>query len=86
MKQVIGGVCIDCGAEYEAGDHTYTCSKCGGVLEICYDYRYIKSQLTREKLQNRKEYSLWRYLELLPIAAESKLSPLRVGWSPLYRA
>jgi threonine synthase len=35
---------------------------------------------------NRKEYSLWRYLELLPIATGSKLSPLRVGWSPLYRA
>jgi threonine synthase len=54
-------------------------------MEIIYDYRYIKSQLTREKLLSRKEYSLWRYLELLPVEEGSKLSPLRVGWSPLYR-
>ncbi|MDR2798655.1 MAG: threonine synthase [Treponema sp.] len=85
-KNILGAVCITCGAEHEAEDHTYTCTKCGGVLEIIYDYRYIKSQLTREKLLNRREYSLWRYLELLPIAEGSKLSPLRVGWSPLYRA
>lgn len=84
-KNVIAAVCIICGAEHEAGDHTYTCTKCGGVLDIIYDYRYIKSQLTREKLMNRREYSLWRYRELLPIAEGSKLSPLRVGWSPLYQ-
>lgn len=85
-KNIIGAVCITCGAEHEAGDLTYTCTKCGGVLDIIYDYRYIKSQLTREKLMNRQEYSLWRYLELLPIAEGSTLSPLRVGWSPLYPA
>ncbi|MDR0722974.1 MAG: threonine synthase [Treponema sp.] len=85
-KNITGAVCSTCGAEQEAGDLTYTCTKCGGVLDIIYDYRYIKSQLTREKLMNRREYSLWRYLELLPIAEGSTLSPLRVGWSPLYRA
>jgi threonine synthase len=29
---------------------------------------------------------MWRYLELLPIEEGSRLTPLRIGWSPLYRA
>jgi threonine synthase len=28
---------------------------------------------------------MWRYLDLLPIEEGSKLSPLRAGWSPLYK-
>jgi threonine synthase len=86
VKNVTGAVCIACGAEHEAKDDTYTCEKCGGALEIVYDYRYIKNRLNREKLAARKEYSLWRYRDFLPIAEDAKLSPLRVGWSPLYRA
>ncbi|MDR3341397.1 MAG: threonine synthase [Treponema sp.] len=86
MKHVIGAVCIKCGAEHEANDHTYTCTKCGGILDIQYDYTYIKSQLNREKLISRNDDSMWRYRELLPIEEGSRLTPLRVGWSPLYRA
>ncbi|MDR1443490.1 MAG: threonine synthase [Treponema sp.] len=86
MRNVINAVCISCGAEYEAGDHTYTCPVCGGVLEINYDYDYIKSVLTKEKLAERRDPTLWRYMELLPIEEGSELSPLRVGGSPLYRA
>ncbi|MDR2434374.1 MAG: threonine synthase [Treponema sp.] len=85
MKNVKAAVCIKCGAEYAAGDDTYTCKKCGGVLEIVYDYNYIKSQLSREKLAARKNFSIWRYLELLPLEEGSRPGPLRVGWSPLYK-
>jgi threonine synthase len=86
MKNVISAVCINCGAEYEAGNDTYTCAKCGGVLEVNYDYGWIKSRLSREILAGRKDYSMWRYRELLPVEEDSRLTPLRVGWSPLYRA
>ncbi|MDR0377784.1 MAG: threonine synthase [Spirochaetaceae bacterium] len=86
MKNVISAVCIDCGEEHEAGEHTYTCTKCGGLLEVQYDYAYIKSRLTREVLAGRREFSIWRYRELLPVEDGSSLTPLRVGWSPLYRA
>ncbi|MDR1655523.1 MAG: threonine synthase [Treponema sp.] len=86
MKNVKGAVCVRCGAEHEANDSTLTCVKCGGMLEIVYDYEYIKTRLTREKLAERKEFSMWRYMELLPVEEGSRLSPLRAGWSPLYRA
>ncbi|MDR1574910.1 MAG: threonine synthase [Treponema sp.] len=84
MKNVKAAVCIKCGAEYAADDDTYTCKKCGGVLEIVYDYNYIKSRLSREKLAARKDFSIWRYLELLPVEEGSR-GLLRVGWSPLYK-
>jgi threonine synthase len=86
MKNVQGAVCVNCGAEYPAEDRTYTCPKCGGVLEIVYDYAYIKTVFTKEKLARRGDPTLWRYRELLPIEEDSELSPLRVGGSPLYRA
>ena len=86
MRNVLGALCIKCGAEHQAGDRTYTCPKCGGVLEIVYDYPYIKTVLTREKLAGRRDPGFWRYRELLPLGEDSAPPPLRVGGSPLYRA
>jgi threonine synthase len=85
MRNVNTAVCIKCGEEFEVGNNTYTCEKCGGILEITYDYVYIKTKLTREKLKERKDFSMWRYWELLPVEEGSMLSSLRVGWSPLYK-
>ena len=83
MKNVKCGKCIRCGREYEAVPGLTTCA-CGGVLEIVYDYEYIKTQLTREKLAARTERTMWRYRELLPVEEDTPSTPLRVGWSPLY--
>ncbi|MDR0442078.1 MAG: threonine synthase [Treponema sp.] len=93
MRNVKAAVCVKCGAEFDAGHDTYTCAKCGGVLEIVYDYEYIKSRLTKEILTSSKDFSIWRYIELLPIEEGARLSPLRgelrcmlrAGWSPLYK-
>ncbi len=83
MRNVKYGRCVRCGRTYEAVPDLTTC-KCGGILEIVYDYDYIKSRLTRKTLANRTERSMWRYRELLPIEEDTALPPLRVGWSPLY--
>jgi threonine synthase len=86
MRNVKAAICIKCGTEFPAGNETYTCTNCGGVLEIVYDYDYIKTQISREKLAAKKEYSLWRYIEFLPVEEGSQTGPLRTGWSPLYKA
>ena len=85
MRNVKTARCIKCGTEFEAGRETYTCTKCDGVLEIIYDYEYIKTQINREKLASRKDFSMWRYLEFLPVEEGSRFGPLRSGWSPLYK-
>lgn len=85
MKQVISAVCIVCGTEYEAVPTITTCKKCGGILDIRYDYEYIRSVLTKEKIAARSQ-DMWRYRELLPVEEKQTVQKLRTGWSPLYEA
>lgn len=86
MKNVISAVCVSCGAEHEANPNITTCKKCGGMLDIKYDYGYIKSIISREKMAQRRENTMWRYMEFLPVTGESKVNKLRVGWSPFYES
>lgn len=83
MKNVKYGKCVKCGRTYEATPDLTTC-ECGGILDIVYDYDYIKTRLTREKLAARRDVTMWRYRELLPIEETTENTPLRVGNSPLY--
>ena len=85
MKNVKHAKCVKCGKIYEATPNLTNCS-CGGILDIVYDYDYIKTVLTKEKLAARRDNSMWRYRELLPVEESTENTPLRVGWSPLYRA
>jgi threonine synthase len=86
MKHVSSARCISCGAEHEAVPALTTCSRCGGILDIQYDYDYIKTKLSRESLARCKDNSMWRYRDLLPLEEDSEAPPLRVGWTPLYDA
>ena len=83
MKNVKYGKCVKCGKTYAAAPDLTTC-ECGGILDIVYDYDYIKTVLTKEKLAKRQNNSMWRYRELLPVEEDTPDTPLRVGWSPLY--
>lgn len=85
MRHVKYGKCVKCGKTYEATPDLTNCA-CGGILEIVYDYEYIKSVLTKEKLAKRENRTMWRYRELLPVEENTPEPPLRVGWSPLYEA
>ena len=82
LKNVKCARCVKCGREYEATPDLTTC-ECGGILDIIYDYDYIRKDLTKEKLKSRP-HTMWRYRELLPVEETTPDTPLRVGWSPLY--
>ena len=85
MKHVLYGKCVKCGKTYAATPDLTTC-ECGGILDITYDYDYIKSTFTKDTLAARRSNSMWRYRELLPVEPDTPDTPLRVGWSPLYEA
>ena len=85
MKNVKHAKCVKCGKIYEAVPNLTNCS-CGGILDIIYDYDYIRTVLTKETLAARRDNSMWRYRELLPVEETTPAPPLRVGWSPLYQA
>ncbi|MEG1721342.1 MAG: threonine synthase, partial [Pseudoflavonifractor sp.] len=84
VKNVTCAKCVRCGREYAAVPGLTTCA-CGGMLDIQYDYDYIRSVFSREKLADCKDFSMWRYRPFLPVEPDSAPTPLRVGWSPLYR-
>jgi len=84
MKNVICAKCVKCGREYEAVPNVTTCA-CGGILDIKYDYDYVKKTMTPALLLERP-FTMWRYRELLPVEETTKAPPLRVGWAPLYKA
>ena len=83
MKNVKCLKCIKCGKEYEALPDATTC-ECGGILDVVYDYDYIKSVSSPEKISESTNYTMWRYRPFLPVEEDTKQPPLRVGWSPLY--
>ena len=85
MKNVRCARCTRCGREYEALPGITTCD-CGGILDIQYNYGYIRSVFSRESLADCTDWSMWRYRPFLPVEPDSPAPPLRVGWSPLYRA
>ena len=84
MKNVKCAKCVKCGKEYAATPDVTTC-ECGGILDIVYDYEYIKQNFTKDMLKDRPN-TMWRYRELLPVEESTPDTPLRVGWSPLYEA
>lgn len=89
MKRIHGYRCTLCGREYPFGPELYTCPTCGekGILDIVYDYSAVKGSLTRETLAACRDFSMWRYRALMPIADTTDVSRfLRIGWSPLYKS
>lgn len=88
MAEILELLCPICGRKYQPQDVSYTCPVCGevGTLEVRYDYDAVKAQLDRDVLRNQQQYSMWRYRDLLPIAPDSVVPPLRVGFTPLYDA
>ena len=84
MKNVRCAKCVRCGREYEAVPGLTTC-ECGGILDIEYNYDYIRSVFSPNSLSDSTDWSMWRYRPFLPVEPDSPPPPLRVGWSPLYR-
>ncbi|MEW6571027.1 MAG: threonine synthase [Nitrospirota bacterium] len=83
MAYVKGLKCRECGREYPVSP-TYVCEFCFGPLEVVYNYKGIKKALTRKVIE-RREKSLWRYKELLPIDGEPQAG-LNSGYTPLLKA
>ena len=86
MRNVTGARCTICGNITPAVPETTVCPRCGGILDIEYDYDYIRSCFRKHPLQERNDPTMWRYLELLPVEGPGTRPKLRVGGSPLYRA
>ncbi|MGB7623615.1 MAG: threonine synthase [Terriglobia bacterium] len=84
MKNVLGLKCLSCGAEFDVSEILYTCLKCGSNVDVIYNYVALRKEFKREHLAENRNFSMWRYLPLLPLHPETRKPLLHVGWTPLY--
>src|SRR3979409_68146 len=75
--------CRECGREYPL-TATHVCEFDFGPLEVVYDYGLIRQSLSRSSIESRPN-SMWRYRELLPVAADPAVG-LQGGFTPLIKA
>jgi threonine synthase len=61
------------------------CPACGRPLLARYDLEAARRTLSREEIA-RREPTLWRYRELLPVRDEAFVLNLGEGWTPLVHA
>ncbi len=88
MDHILHLKCLICGKEYAPDSIEYICPDHhnDGILDVCYDFDLIKTRISREILAASKDYSIWRYKPLLPVAPDAEVPPLAIGWTPLYKA
>ncbi len=78
-------ICSVCQQEYEA-DHLWGVSPCcGRPLLAQYDLAAIARDVTREEIA-RREATMWRYHELLPVREAAHALTLGEGMTPLLTA
>lgn len=80
--------CTVCDRAYEPVAGRMTCDDCGqvGTLDARYDDAAIASVMSPSTLADDREPSMWRYRPLLPVAADTPVSNLSVGGTPLIEA
>src|SRR5437879_5400634 len=79
-------ICTACGLRHEWRQLQNLCTSCQKPLFPTYDLGAVGCALTRESLKARREKSLWRYRELLPLPVEVEPISLGEGGTPLLRA
>ncbi len=77
--------CVKCGERFEPDKPWHTCPKCNGPLMARYDLERARQILKREEI-SRREASIWRYHELLPVQRSENRVSLGEGFTPLIRA
>jgi threonine synthase len=88
MGKAVGYCCSACGHEFGLDEVTYLCPHDQGVLDVVIDIQGIKKTVKPEDIQASQEFSIWRYLPLLPVGDPGfQETPLHsVGWTPVYRS
>ena len=85
MDHIAGVRCTVCGRVMPYREQM-TCPHCGekGILDILFDYDYIKKGFTKKSLADNHDNSMFRYAPLMPVQPRDLSRFLRVGWTPLY--
>ena len=96
MADAVYQRCIDpdCGGTQAAEDTSFLCPKCGGLLDVAYDWDRLPPPRSLRDFEakwadrtNPLSFSgVWRFRELLPFAAPDKVLTIGEGQTILQRA
>lgn len=88
MDHVLHLKCLICGREYAPDEIDYICPEHGheGIVDVRYDYDLIGRRISRDKLSQNPDRSIWRYKALIAVDPTTPVPPLQVGWTPMYNA
>ena len=74
MKNVKCLKCIRCGKEYEALPDATTC-ECGGILDVVYDYDYIRENFSPESISSKDSAVSGETRDSISCVTASEASP-----------
>ena len=75
-------ICTNCGKEFDADEINGLCTSCGKVLYPKYDLEKAKESLSKQNIQDRKVYNIWRLHEIMPVKEGKFRVTLGEGWTP----
>src|SRR6266478_6693947 len=88
--------CINpaCGATVSVDDTAFVCARCGGLLDVAYDWNRVAPPKSLREFEakwadraNPLSFSgVWRFRELLPFAPADKVLTIGEGQTILQRA
>ncbi|RLG37828.1 threonine synthase [Methanosarcinales archaeon] len=78
--------CIKCGKRYSGDDIVYICERCGGLLDVKYDYSAVNTDSIERVLREESAHhsGVWKFSELLPFGAGVQVVSVGEGNTPLY--
>ncbi|MBN2146448.1 MAG: pyridoxal-phosphate dependent enzyme [Anaerolineales bacterium] len=85
MSSHVSVECLDCGYRAPFVPSSNECAKCGsGWREARYDYKGLRGRLP--ELVKDRPFSMWRYMEVLPVHGPNPLITMGEGGTPLIHA
>ena len=84
MAEISKLKCRECARTYDVAP-IHVCEFCFGPLEADYDYEAIDRDISREQIASGPR-SIWRYVDLLPVSADTPRIDLGAGFTPLVPA
>ncbi len=79
---IVNLICTNCGKDFNANERNGLCNSCGKILFPKYDLEKAKEMLSKQIIQKRKKYNIWRLHEIMPVKDEKFRLTLGEGWTP----
>src|SRR5947208_748710 len=96
MTESVYQHCInpDCGSTTAVDDTAFQCPRCGGLMDVVYDWERVRPPATLREFEakwadraNPLNFSgVWRFRELLPFAPPESVLTIGEGQTILQRA